>query len=304
MRLTLILAVTLFASMARAQQCEPCINGETPSDDDDCTDLVDASLELTAGTQECAATQLANFQYDCCDEAPRGLCTLCPDGASFQALTVVPAFDPDGEDITCADLNGDEGFLDFIFEAGTCSDTKLRRSAAWCGCPGVNRECTLCPDGSKPPNPTLVDNVYYGLDCDAFDFVSAYFSADECPRLTTEFYEFDAAAFCGCPDSPIPDVCDLCPDGEEVIYPNLKLGSGKFNCRELALSTRYLPSIQPCVRALSFYREKGFVDECCGTPIWSQSNKSSKSSAMRSSTSSTFLSVVLFALAHLWHSCR
>jgi hypothetical protein len=86
------------------------INGETPSHDDDCTDLVDASLELTAGTQECAS-----FQYDCCDKAPHNLCTLCPDGASFQALTILPGFDPDGEDISCTDLNGDEGFLDFIF---------------------------------------------------------------------------------------------------------------------------------------------------------------------------------------------
>jgi hypothetical protein len=156
----MVVAIVL-ASTIRAQECEPCASGETPSDDqeEDCVDLIAATKAFTAGTAECGLGQLENYQEGCCEEAPRGVCTLCPDGASFNAATVVPNFDPDDGDQSCADLNGKLAFLDYVVEGGTCEDTWLQRSAAWCGCPDIERQCFLCPDGSKPPNPTLVDPV-------------------------------------------------------------------------------------------------------------------------------------------------
>jgi hypothetical protein len=155
--------------------------------------------------------------------------------------------------------------------SGCVHSVSRQRSASWCGCPNVERQCYLCPDGSKPPNPTLVDPVYYGWNCAAFDFVSSYFSEDECEGLVEDIYEFDAPSFCGCPNTSIPDVCDFCPDGQELIKPDLRLGSSEaFTCRELALSTKYIPVLSTCIGVLTSYREKGYMEDCCGVPLWKQ----------------------------------
>jgi hypothetical protein len=254
-----------------SQPCQPCVNGDAvivPEDDDGtCADLIFyPKTTLAANTRECSASHLMNYQSFCCGEAPSGLCTICPDGAFFKANTVVPNFDPEGNDLTCADINADDSFLDFLFEAGSCDDTLLQRSAAWCGCPGVSRECSLCPDGSRPPQQERVDKVYYGWNCAAFDFVSTYFKSDECVNLAESVFEFDAASFCGCPDSPKPDICEFCPDGQELINAGIELGSGAFTCEDIHLSTGFIPSIDPCVRVLTSYRELGYVDQCCGVP--------------------------------------
>jgi hypothetical protein len=278
---------------AQKQACSPCTNGEAPfstdddddDDDDYCADLVAASQMLRPETPECAASQLANYQSECCSAAPRGMCTLCPDGALYIGSKVVPNINPSDGDISCADLNANQAFLDYIFEAGTCSDTLLQRSAAWCGCPGVPRQCSLCPNGERPPNPRLIDPVYYGWDCDHFDFVSSYFSRDECTGLVADIFEFDAPSFCGCLNSPIPDVCNLCPDGQPLTNVDQPLGSGgKFTCRELALSMKYIPAVEPCARVLETYRDNGFVDTCCGG---SASNTPSKPWAIGGSARDT-----------------
>ena len=215
---------------------------------------------MIARTPECSAAQLGLFQNGCCTKPPRDRCTLCPDGRSFIGGSVVPNFEPTSGDRSCADLNADESFLDYLFESGTCDDTLLRRSAAWCGCPGVSRQCSLCSNGQRPPNPGLIDPVYYGWDCDTFDFVSSYFSEDECGGLVDGILEFDAPSFCGCADAPIPNVCDLCPSGQIIAKPDLYLGhNNRFTCRELALSTRFIPSDEPCARALSTHESNGWI---------------------------------------------
>jgi hypothetical protein len=265
-------------------QCEPCpgdpLQVTVSTEDDDgtttttthCRDLFSATDLLAAETSECRDAQLRNYQNRCCgddEEPPPGMCTLCPDGSMYDGTAVVPSFDPSADDSGCADLNVDPSYLDYIFADGTCSDTLLRRSAAWCGCPGVERSCFLCPDGSRPPNPGLVDPVYYGWSCDSFDFVSSYFTADECRHLAEDVFEFDAPSWCGCPGVPIPDVCRLCPEGQRIVRPKEVLDDGAFTCRELALSTRYIPSRGPCDRVVNSYRSKGYVDYCCGPDVTS-----------------------------------
>mmetsp|Transcript_56421 Transcript_56421/g.85318 ORF Transcript_56421/g.85318 Transcript_56421/m.85318 type:complete len:319 (-) Transcript_56421:62-1018(-) len=290
--LTLILLNSFAVVVVTAQTCQPCFGGiEASSDDDDCADLVRTSLSLRAGTTECSASQLENFQSACCSQSPRGFCTLCPDGGAFDAGRIVPNLDPEAGDITCADLNVDDNYLDYLFQPGVCFDTFKQRSAAWCGCNRVERECSLCPDGSRPPMPGLVDPVYYNWSCDAFDYVSSYFSVDECATLATDIFEFDAAAYCGCPGVPMPNICDLCPEGQEVIHPDQKLGSGSFTCRELALSTWYIPAEGPCDKVKEGYTDKGFVDECCGVPNYKLSDSGS------SNTVSQPMSFVILAMA-------
>jgi hypothetical protein len=245
-------------------QCQPCLRNSVVTDEEGCEELVRATSLLNAGTTDCLNAQLLNFQNSCCEEAPRS-CTICPNGSPYNPDAVVPSFDPNAGAISCADMNVDSSYLDYIFEEGDCADTLLQRSASWCGCQQVERSCYLCPDGSRPPNPNLVDPVYYGWSCAAFDFVSSFFSAHECPSLVDHIFEFDAPSWCGCPDSPIPEVCRLCPEGQQVVNPRQVLGEGAFTCRELALSTRYIPAQDPCDRVLESYRTQGYVDYCCGS---------------------------------------
>lgn len=254
--------------------CDPCLGKalavvEDDGQDGSCQELWDATRLLPRNSVDCKNAQLRNYQNECCRSTPHDHnyhpCTLCPDATPFDATAVVPnLFDPDGGSTTCADVNLDESFLDYLFKEGDCSDTLLQRSAAWCGCPNVERSCFLCPDGSKPPNLHLVDPVFYGWTCEAFDFVSSYFSKEECQNLASTIFEFDAASFCGCPDSPIPQVCQLCPDGQEIIRPHEMLVGGEFTCEELALSTRYIPLEGPCHHIKKSYHAKGYVDYCCG----------------------------------------
>lgn len=261
---SICVALTGISGVGGQLYCEPCGNGEAPSDDDECLTLAKEAGTILARTPECSAVQLDLFQQGCCQSPPRDRCTLCPDGSSFLGGIVVPNFRPADGDVSCSDLNADMSFLDYLFESGTCEDTLLRRSAAWCGCPGVERRCSLCPGGERPPNPGLIDPVYYGWDCDTFDFVSSYFSESECTGLVDTILEFDAPSFCGCKDSPIPGVCDLCPPGQIIANPTLQLGhNNRFNCRQLALSTRYIPADEPCERVLSTHRSNGYVDACC-----------------------------------------
>jgi hypothetical protein len=256
-----------------AQSCDPCLGGGDDLTisvvvDESCQELLDETRSLLLGSDDCKNAQLRNYQNQCCGSSPlsHSPCSLCPDGGTFDATKVVPnMFEPNGPSTTCADLNIDESFLDYLFEEGECSDTLLQRSASWCGCAESERQCYLCPDGSRPPNPALVDPVYYGWNCDAFDFVSSYLSESECYDLAINMFEFDAPSYCGCPDSPIPQVCRLCPEGQEIVRPHYVLGNGEFTCQQLALSTRYIPSEEPCQRVKTTYHGKGYVEYCCGT---------------------------------------
>ncbi|KAL3895509.1 MAG: hypothetical protein SGARI_007428, partial [Bacillariaceae sp.] len=155
-----LLALVITVEAYNPYQCQPCLRNSAVIDEDGCEDLLRETALLNAGTTDCLNSQLLNYQNGCCDEAPRS-CTICPNGSPYNPAAVVPSFDPHAGAITCADMNIDASYLDYIFEEGDCSDTLLQRSASWCGCQHVERSCFLCPDGSRPPNPNLVDPVYY-----------------------------------------------------------------------------------------------------------------------------------------------
>jgi hypothetical protein len=289
MKLFLVFSIAFVATETAQAQCTPCFEGDTPEQNVQCDATAADATNLEEGTTACEFNQLTAYQLECCDKTPLGLCTICPDGSTgWNPDQAVPNPRPGRDDITCADLNGDGDFMEFVFEAGQCNDTLLQRSATWCGCPGTTRECNLCNDGSTPTKLNRVEKVIYGWDCgkyykglyyfqsgviltslvialyeDFFDFVSSFFTEDECPKLGTgEIINIDAAAFCGCPDTNPPGVCNLCPSGQ-IVRNDLDLGD--FSCGELDLSTRYISNIDTCIGAKTRYRLEGndYINKCC-----------------------------------------
>ena len=158
----------------------------------------------------------------------------------------------------------------YIFDSGDCSDTLLGRSASWCGCRNTYQTCSLCSDGvSKPQYLGRIDHVYYGWNCEVFEYIASMFNENECSRLFTEILEFDAESFCGCPNTNPdgPGVCQLCDDGDEVLFPDLIVNDeSDLSCNDIETSTRYIPSIEPCDKVRTSYAEDGTIGRCCGDP--------------------------------------
>ena len=271
--LSVLMALFGVRGFAAASSCSLCgygnqvpglaLEGDTQGDGLSCSQLVNALPGIEDGTQDCHNLQLAAFQTGCCgndsDYVPHHACSLCPDASPYRVGIEIPG-SQGRRDLTCGDLVAEPAFLDFFSSPGDCGDTFLQRSAAWCQCPGVELECTLCPGGTSPPNPDRMEHVLYGWTCRSFEFVTALLSRDECPNAA-EIFEFDAAAFC-CPDTvPPPEVCSLCPESQSVHNKDIVVASeyGTLTCGEIEESLSLIPTRESCEFALAKFP----VNECC-----------------------------------------
>ena len=271
--LPMLVAALASAHFASASTCSLCGNGnqvpglafdsETQDDDKSCSLFVNALAGVEDGTRDCHNLQLAAYQTGCCgknpDFVPHHACTLCPDASPYRADVEIPG-SQGRRGLTCGDLSSEPAFLDFFSSPGDCGDTFLQRSAAWCKCPGVELECTLCPGGTSPPNPDRMEHVLFGWTCKSFEFVTALLGRDECPNAA-EILEFDAAAFC-CPDiEPPPAVCSLCPESQSIQNKDMVVASeyGTLTCGEIEASFSLIPTRESCEFALAKFP----TNECC-----------------------------------------
>lgn len=270
-----LMIVAAAAAQESSQQCYLCGNSSLPSDSLQrekngitCRDLFD-SLVNVQNSDDCGEIQLTAFQTGCCDDKYLpDVCSICPDNSPFRTATPVPATEGRPE-LTCADLPGESSFLDFLVSPGDCSDTFLRRSAGWCGCANQTVHCSICPDGSRPPDPTKTEKVLYGWDCSVFEFVLALLSDAEC-YLADEMLEFDASAFC-CPHAAAPPgICTFCPQGQIVTDREriASSGYGPVTCGDIDDSMRLIPTVEAC----QFTRQKFDTTICCGDSVASGSN--------------------------------
>jgi hypothetical protein len=179
-----------------------------------CPELRDQWTQINAvdSDPECKNLQLYAFQIGCCLNPPTLYCDICPDGQEFVRENRVELGNADNP--TCAELEYRPSQLVGVFEPGVCEDTFLRRSASYCGCPDVEQECFICPDGSEVGNSRREDKWLTMGDCASNAYLFSTFKADECDPL---LLGVDFAAYCLCPDVPTPEViCELCPGGEVV----------------------------------------------------------------------------------------
>ena len=264
------IAASLLVSTIVEATCNLC--GDHPIPDDSllheqygisCRTLFDELPSTEAGTSECAQIQLAAFQAGCCGYVyvPENVCSVCPDGSPFGPSISIPG-SQERRELTCADMSSEGSFLDFFTTPGDCSDTFLQRSAAWCQCPGKEVECHLCPKGAAPTDLNKTENFLYGWDCRSFQYITALLNVGECTVAST-ILDFDATAFC-CEGVDAPDLCDFCPEGQELLNPDeiIPTQDGYATCADIEESLRMVPTPGACARV----KESINPDLCCGIP--------------------------------------
>ena len=211
----------------------------------------------------------------CCGLEPLVGCELCP-GGTFDASTEIPAklFGlEDSDSIACGDFASFElsSERDPFFESldpSSCTSSLLEKSSAWCGCDNQPKECTLCPSGDGPPDPSRVEKLLFGVDCATFDWAASFLSREECSGVVSKL-GFDVVSFCKCPGSTPAGACDICPDGMTFRNPQSFLPDGSgLTCGELEDSMSSIVDKGACQSArAALHSIENVIRLCCeGTP--------------------------------------
>jgi hypothetical protein len=157
---------------------------------------VAAAAQITEDAN-CTLVQAQAGYCGCAGVQPQGKCSFCPDGSKPANFDMVsPSNDKCGDLFTYIEYLGEQD----------CKSPRFRSMqglAYLCGCPGVEPQCSVCPDGSPPPllNATAMPT---GETCkDMLEVIEAY-TADVC--IDSDTTVLVTAARCGCPGSEFP-VC-------------------------------------------------------------------------------------------------
>jgi len=266
------LAIWTFARIAGSEAtCKFCGDSPIPTDGLlreknglSCRTLFQELTNVQEGTNQCNQIQLAAFHTGCCNDqyVPKNVCSVCPNNSTNYRSSITIPGSTERKALTCGAISSEASFLDFFNTPGDCSDTFLQRSAAWCQCPGYDIKCHLCPKGSVPTDLKKTENVLYGWSCENFQYILSLLTTGEC-HVASQILEFDAAAFC-CNGVEPPNVCDLCPAGQEILNPHKQVSTkyGTVKCGDIEESLRMVPTTESCA-----YAKKSFhSDMCCGVP--------------------------------------
>ena len=187
-------------------------------------DALAADSSVVDSSPECKNAQLEAFQMGCCTVPPTEYCEICPDGLDYDQFAIVPV-SGNNNDPSCEISQFRYASMQGIAKLGDCSDTILQRGGFYCGCPNVQQECFLCPDGATPPNLKRVDAYQTGASCQGAQYLLSVYKADECESVRPNL-GVDLAAFCECPgykmEEPLSngyEGCTFCPEGQVVKDP-------------------------------------------------------------------------------------
>ena len=249
-----------------ANACSLCPNGKQ---------VLDRSLVIPqAGGQTCEALEqyvqfitdrqscldIASVAEACCREYDP--CPICSDGTN--GLGRFKTYEP--YSLSC-DRVGLASHFGFPL---TCA-TAQERFPFFCRCPGARPDCTICPLGMLPPDPSRFMPLLNMTCGQVNDFLSLR-SAAECDDAILSF-SVDVAAFCGCIPTEISlgrGRCALCPEGQEVLsqsqMPNQvsitgSISTDSIHCHELADLAPYVVKSDLC-RAV-----QQSTPECCRPSI-------------------------------------
>jgi hypothetical protein len=148
-------------------------------------------------------------------------CDLCYDGTVPPNLSLMPF--PEQGNFTCGDALLFAGTPSTDPDAPTCEDWLF--TGTFCGCPVPPDVCSLCDDGTPPPNLSLVPFPEdSNSTCGDFLAVAGVPSSD--PDAPTCSDWLVTGVFCGCKPPPDPD-CSLCSDDTQP--PDLTLSPAYFD---------------------------------------------------------------------------
>jgi hypothetical protein len=164
-----------------------------------CEDLALLSAASDPQSIVCDLVQAQAGFCGCADVNPVNACSFCPDGNPPENVELVtPTTD------TCQDLHDYMTFLD----DDTCDSLRAKDIQALgfvCGCAGAEPSCTLCLDGSDPPNPDQLvqEGASGGPTCAKMALAVAGLTEDGCDDQRQSIIGISAER-CGCPDAQVP----------------------------------------------------------------------------------------------------
>lgn len=215
-----------------------------------CQDVYTFALESVPESDDiCTLVQKQKDFCGCPGAAARpiGNCSLCNEGATPANLNAVTPYDD-----TCNQL---DTYLKYM-PADQCLTERVQNMMkvdAYCGCPGVEPECTMCSDGTNQLQQPDRKIPYYEFGRTKFtntcqemaDFYTLYDTGDE--GLTTCYIMQMENKYCGClsNQSNAPaNACGFCPDGSKSPKPTKYIDELKMTCGELETYLTYIEADQ------------------------------------------------------------
>ena len=258
-------------------ECEFCFQGSEVEDLEtatpimgsnkimNCVDLK-ASFEANGGPESsgltCTEWQLEGYQSGCCDDVNvESGCSLCPGGEDFQIGNQVPTDGAAGlNPVDCEGWPFWPRSHNGLFYPGKCSDTRMQRSAFYCGCTSSRQETWLCSDTQQKPNNPKRGDFYRREKCGETEFTYSLIKNGELSKEPKLEFGFDAEAWCECPGVTLQNdfECTFCKDGIKKDHGDLIFNEnddfiykpGEYNyrrtCNQVEDYARYITTQASC----------------------------------------------------------
>lgn len=247
--------------------CTLCADGSKPKNGTfirggtSCSLIDESSGATPAATADCDMLQITGFMFCGCPTYPDATyCSMCnystATGGSSSYVDIPTEYRdfivPGTTDLTCQDAQ----FVKKSAEDNDNTCATVQAAAFFCGCPNTTRSsCYLCSD-----NPTAAVNERllppaFNMSCAALDREIGM--QTKCSSTTgSELYPLtiDVPSYCGCVDDVVPQstACSLCGEGNSVLNPNAKTGSGSsaakttMTCQDLAVTASFVTDATYC----------------------------------------------------------
>ena len=173
-----------------------------------CEELALIAASTPSESIACELIQDQAGYCGCAEVDPINVCSFCPGREAPDNYNL----ETNTKD-TCGDLHEYMTYMNLE----TCESKRaadIRELGFVCGCPKAEPSCTLCIDGSPPPDPDLRPDGEDGLTCGEIALATAGLTRDACEDARNS--EIGTSAFrCGCPGATMvacssqqnPDLC-------------------------------------------------------------------------------------------------
>ena len=185
--------------------------------------------------------------------------TVCPDGSKVSDQDAIVGETTSGAIVTCGDVEAQASIG--IQDQQTCN-VYAQMGVFACGCTNMlpTPSCSLCEDGSAPPN-LLLDVDGKGNTCVEFMAIAAGVQ----DPAACQAFQATAGVYCGCPDNnPVSSAsaCRLCRYGRLLDDPaRIADPLAEIPCSE-AEYVANLGDDNVCERM-----QNAFYDTCCGPEL-------------------------------------